>query len=189
MESTIVTVNDLKNFTSIGENVDENLLTPFLLISQQMELSPVLGTALYDDIVSRFDNNQLTGDTQTLYEYYIVNSVAYSAWAQAAPFLNYKTQRTGLSTQATDVLTPLTPEELTIYITRVNNFRTYYLNRMEDYLIANKELFPLFRQNNVNQSSGGSFYLGYKTKSKRNPYWDKDSGGYIYDGLVGEDNC
>jgi len=174
MESTIVTTNDLKNFTSIGENVDVDLLFPHLLIAQQLYLQPVLGDALYSDIVTRFDDEQLTGDTQTLYEQYIIPAVAYSAWFSVAPFLNYKTQRTGLSTQGTDTLTPITPQEFGIYNARVQNFKTYYLNRLEDYLIANDDLFPLYRQNSVVQSSGGQFFLGYKTKSKRNEYWDKE---------------
>ena len=189
MESTIVTVNDLKNFTSIGENVDPDLLFPHLLISQQLYIQPVLGDALYNDIVSRFDNQQLTGDTATLYEQYIIPALAYSAWFSVAPFLNYKTQRTGLATQGTDVLTPITPEEFGIYNSRVENFKTYYLNRMEQYLIDNSTTFPLFRQNNVNQSSGGSFYLGYKSASHHSPYWDSTEGSVYGDSATGEDNC
>ena len=172
MESTIVTVNDLKNFTSIGENVDPEILYPHLLISQQLYIENLIGSSLYNDIVSRFDNQQLTGDTQTLYEEYIIPAVAYCAWYSAAPFINFKTQRTGISTHSSDVLTPVTPEEFAIYSKRVNNFKTYYLNRLEDYLIANKTLFPLFRQDKVNKNTGGQIFLGYKSVSHVAPYWD-----------------
>lgn len=173
MESTIVTVNDLKNFTSIGENIDPDLLFPHLLIAQQLYLQPVLGDALYNDIVSRFDNEQLTGDTQSLYELYIIPALAYSAWYSAAPFIAYKTQRTGISTHSSDVLTPVTTDELSIYVDRVNNLKLYYLNRLEQYLIDNASTFPLYRQNTVNQSSGGQIYLGYQTPSRRGSYWDQ----------------
>jgi len=172
MESTIVSVNDLKNFTSIGENIDPELPFPHLLIAQQLYLQPVLGDALYNDIVTKFDNNELTGDTQTLYEMYIIPALAYSAWYSVFPFLNYKTQRTGISTHTSDVLTPITVEEMSIYNERVNNFKTYYLNRLEKYLIDNATLFLLFRQNDVNQSSGGSIFLGWKTVKRTNPFWD-----------------
>jgi len=187
MESTIVTTNQLKTFTSIGENIDPDLLFPHLLIAQQLYLEPVMGSTLYDDIISRFDNNQLTGDTQTLYEEYIIPALAYSAWYSCSPFLNYKTQRVGLNTQATDVLTPLSTEELAIYMNRVDNFKTYYLNRLEQYLIDNETLFPLFRQNNVNQSSGGSIFLGYKSASHANPYWDRTDGSLYSDSAT--DDC
>jgi len=172
MESTIVTVNDLKNFTSIGENVDPELLFPHLLIAQQLYLQPVLGDALYDDIVSRFDNNQLTGDTQTLYEGFIIPSLAYSAWYSVAPFLQYKTQRVGINTQGSDVLTPVSIDELNIYLTKVNNFKDYYLSRLEKYLVANIDLFPLFRQNDVKEMNGSGIYLGFRS---RFPYNTPDS--------------
>jgi len=173
MESTIVTTEQLKNFTSIGENVDVDLLFPHLLIAQQLYVQPVLGDALYNDIVDRFDNNTLTGDTQTLYELYIIPALAYSAWYSVTPFLNFKTQRTGIATQGTDVLTPVTPDELAIYTDRVNNFKIYYLNRLEQYLIDNASTFPLYRQNDVNQNKGGELYLGWRTKRKYGDYWDK----------------
>lgn len=179
MESTICTVNDLKKYTSIGDNIDADLLYNHLLISQQIYVLPVMGQSLYDDIVYRFDNNQLTGDTFTLWSNFIVPSIAFSSWFSCAPFLSYKTQRTGLSTQSSDVLNPLSPEEFAIYNSRVENFKVFYLNRLEDYLIDNKTTFPLFRQNTVNQSSGGSLYLGYKTRSHRSEYWDKE-GSNVY---------
>jgi hypothetical protein len=174
MESTIVTVNDLKNFSSIGENVDPDLLYPHLLIAQQLYVQPVLGDALYNDIVSRFDNNQLTGDTQVLYEQYIIPAVAYSSWYSVSPFLNYRTQRAGITTTSSDVLTPVTPEELTIYMGRVENFKQFYLDRLEKYLVTNATLFPLFRQNDVKEMNGSSIFLGYTDNPKGSNHWGKD---------------
>jgi hypothetical protein len=175
MESTIVTVNDLKNFSSIGENVDPELLYPHLLIAQQLYLQPVLGDALYNDIVSRFDNSQLTGDTQTLYEQYIIPALAYSSWYSVSPFLNYRTQRAGINTTSSDVLTPVTPEELNIYLSKVENFKQFYLDRLEKYLVTNATLFPLFRQNDVKEMNGSSIYLGYTDNPKGAAYWAPDS--------------
>ena len=42
-ESVLVTINDLKKYSSISENIDPELLTPHLLISQQMNIFPILG--------------------------------------------------------------------------------------------------------------------------------------------------
>jgi hypothetical protein len=177
MESTIVTIDDLKKFTSIGDNVDPELLFPHLLIAQQLYIQPVLGDALYNDIISRFDNNQLTGDTQTLYENYIVSAIAYSAWYSASPFLSYKTQRTGIQTANNNDFNPLSVDELNLYLSKVNNLKDFYVNRMEEYLIANATIFPLFREDNIKASNGSSIYVGWKTAQKRGKYWDKDRFG------------
>ena len=174
MESPLCTVDDLKRLTSLGSHIDPDLVYNHIIISQQMQVLPILGQALYESIIYLFDNDQLTGKTETLWSDYIVPCLAFCSWHNASPFLNYKTQRTGISTQSTDVLTPVTPEEFAIYSERVANFKTYYCNRLEDYLVDNKTDFPLFRQNTTVQSSGGSFFLGYKTISKRGAYWDKE---------------
>lgn len=171
-ESVIVTINDLKKYSSISENIDPELLTLHLLISQQMNLFPVMGQSLYDDIVSKFDNAQLTGSPETtLYENYIVPALAFSSWANAAPFLAYHTQRNGLMTMSTDTLAPLTPDEMSIYLNRVNTMRDYYLKRLQDYLDDNIILFPLYRKDDTQLSQGSQFFLGFKDRTAPGHYW------------------
>ncbi len=171
MESTILTKEQLLTLTSISENMDVELLQPHLLIAQQLYVSPVLGDALYSDIVSKYDNNSITGDTLTLYNDYIVPAIAYAAWFSAAPFLQFKTQRNGIQTQASDNNTPVTVEELSLYINRVENLKNFYCERLNKYLIEdNGTKFPLFRQDNTPQtlSKGSSLYLGFKSKNSSN---------------------
>lgn len=169
MESTIVTAEQLKQFTSIGQNIDCELLNPHLLISQQLYCEPVMGTALYNDIISRYNNNALTGNTQTLYEDYVVPAIGYGAWYSVAPFLNYKTQRAGIQTTSSADSTPVTPEELSLYITRVDNFKDFYLERLRAYLYDNQSLFPLYRSADSQPvSKGGGIYLGYRNKYNSN---------------------
>jgi hypothetical protein len=175
MESTIVTVNQLINLTTISANCDPELLYPFLLISQQLYLEPVLGAALYNDIINKFDNSQLTGSPETtLYEEYIIPAIAYGSLYAAMPFIAFKLQRTGISTMSTDVLTPADSDQLTMLMTKAENLKAYYLNRLEHYLIDNQTTFTLYRRNPVKQSNGGSIYLGYKRRHIRENFWDID---------------
>ena len=165
MESTIITVEQIKLITSISENMDCALLQPHLLIAQQLYVAPILGDALYTDILSRFDGNTLTGDTLNLYEEYIVPAIAYSAWYSAAPFLAYKTQRQGIQTQSSPDNTPLTVEEMSIYTARVGNYKDFYCERLNKYLINDNGIkFPLFRGEDtpINSNKGSSLYLGFR---------------------------
>lgn len=163
MESTLVTVNDLKRFTTISTNCDPDLLFPFLLISQQLYVEPILGSGLYAELLSEFDNAQLTGGTMTtLYEEYIISAIAYGSLYSALPFIAWKIQRTGVSTMSSDVLTPASNEEMTMLLSKAENLKAFYCNRLENYLIENKSSFPLYKQNATEQSNGGSFYLGFK---------------------------
>lgn len=169
MESCLITTVDLKKLTSISENMDVELLQPFLLISQQLYVAPILGTALYDDIISRYDNQTLTGDTWTLFEDYILPTIAFGAWFAAAPFLNFKTQRAGIQTLSSPDNTPVTVEELSLYIQRVENLMKFYQDRLNDYLVADNYVkFPLFRSDDtpVQLNKGTSFYLNFDKAPK-----------------------
>lgn len=169
MESTLITTTDLKKITSISENMDVELLQPHLLIAQQLYVQPVLGDALYNDIITRFDNQTLTGDTWTLFEDYILPAIAYGAWFSAAPFLNYKTQRAGIQTLASPDNTPVTVEELSLYIARVENYKNFYCQRLNDYLVEDNYVkFPLFRSDNTpaNMNKGTGLYLGFNRATK-----------------------
>lgn len=171
MESTIVNSEQLKTLTSISNNLDVELLNPHLLIAQQLYIAPVLGTALYDDIVKRFDNQTLTGDSLTLYEEYIVPAIAYSSWYSAAPFLAYKTTRAGIQTMSASdgANVALIPEEMAVYIGRVQNLKDFYCERLNKYLIEDKyQKYPLFRSDNtpVQSNRGSSLYLGFKRRGR-----------------------
>lgn len=165
MDSTLITTNKLKEFTSISDNIDVNLLQPHLLIAQQLYIQPILGDALYTSILAQFDNQTLSGDTLTLYDEYITPAIGFSAWFSAAPFLLYKTQRQGIQTQNGDNSTPLTSDEFSLYSARVENFKNFYCDRLLKYLEDNYDKFPLFRNSstsdNVNHNVGG-IYLNYK---------------------------
>jgi hypothetical protein len=186
MESPLATSEDLKRLTSIGNNVDCELLIPHILLAQQLYVEPVLGCALYDDVISKYDSNTLTGDYLTLWESYIVPALAYSAWFSSSPFLHIRTSRNGLNKSGTDTLEPVEIQEFSMYLSKVENFKAFYLDRLEHYLKCNKTLFPLYRSNDVSQSNGGSIYLGYRTNPLKGRYWDNHS---YNDSTLDSDDC
>lgn len=165
MESTICTVEQLKALSSLSDNIDCDLLQPHLLISQQLYVQPILGDALYHDIIDRYDSNTLTGDTLTLYEDYIIPAIGFGSWFSASPFLAYKTTRNGIQTQGTPDTVAVTPEELSLYIARVENMKNFYCERLNKYLIEDNGIkFPLFRAGDtpVEVSKGGTLFLNFK---------------------------
>lgn len=166
MESTLTTVEQLKNLTSISDTMDCALLQPHLLIAQQLYVEPILGDALYNDILAQYDAQTISGNTTTLLDEYITPAIGFASWFSAAPFLAYKTQRVGIGSQASPDTTPVTPEELSLYVARVENYMDFYLRRLQKYLDDNATLFPLYRSGDSQEvSKGGVIYLGYGKRS------------------------
>jgi hypothetical protein len=175
MESTICTTEQLKQLTSLSNNIDVELLQPHLLIAQQLYVASILGDALYNDICNRYDNNQLTGDTLTLYSDYIIPAIGFAAWFSVAPFLAYKTTRAGIQTQSASdgANVAVIPEELSLYIARVENFKNFYCQRLNQFLIDDDGVkYPLFRSGDdtpVETNKGGTLYLGFGKKQNTEP--------------------
>lgn len=175
MESTIVSTLQMKALTALSNNIDCDSLSPWLLIAQQRDINPILGDALYNDIITRFDSNTLTGDTQYLYDEYIVPAIAYAAWYSSVQFLHKKSQRVGIIIQGTPDSTPVDEQGLSNYSSHVEALKDFYCNRLNDYLIAdNGVVYPLFRVNHTPEqnSKTGGLFLGFKSKNQSNYGWE-----------------
>ena len=173
MKSTIVNAAKLKEFTSISDNIDCNLLEPYLQISQEMYISPILGEDLYSDIVDRYDNNTLTGDCyNTLYEDYLIPAIGYTAFYSAAPFIAYKMQRGGLLKHKTDNSETISVEEFTKYSERLENIKNFYMRRLEKYLCDNRSCFPNYNSpKNVRATGVGGIFTGFPKTRRNNDFW------------------
>lgn len=180
MKSTIVNAELLKQFTSISDNIDCDLLNPFLQIAQEMNIAPILGEDLYNDIVSKYENNAFTGTCdEELYTEYLIPSIGYSALYSAAPFLHWRLQRNGLMKHGTDTLVPVDLDEFTKYSERLDNLKNFYLRRLEKYLCEHSDCFPLYQAPCNPQSKGvGGIFTSFQKSSDLMDFWtgDKTSG-------------
>jgi hypothetical protein len=51
----LISVDTIKERTPIHDNVDEKLIYPEIKLAQDMFIHPILGTALYDKLISDID--------------------------------------------------------------------------------------------------------------------------------------
>lgn len=78
----IVTTQQIKERTSIGGNVDPDKLRHLIDDIEFMVVEKVLGTKLYDKIVSDYEGSTLAGDYATIYNDYLVRIIAFSVYAE-----------------------------------------------------------------------------------------------------------
>jgi hypothetical protein len=70
-----------------------------------------------------------------------------------------------------DVLTPATVEEISLYGSKVCGLKDFYLGRLQEFLDDNKTLFPLYRRDTTQLSQGSPLYLGFKNRTAPSNYW------------------
>jgi len=163
MEDTLlISIEDIKNVTSISNNVDVEILEPFLATSQDMYIRPIVGDSLMDAMILSVS----TGGTayESLINNYVLKALAYSTWFSASPFMAYKSQKKGVVTQNSDNSTNLTTEEMSIYMGRIEGNMTFYLRRLKEYLdtAAAKALYPLYcTTDQINPQNSSGIFLGF----------------------------
>ena len=163
MEDTVlIEISDIKNVTSISDNLDVEQLSPFLFTSQEMYVRPIVGDALMDAMV----DDVATGGTayQRLINNYILYPLSYATWFSSAPFLHMKTQKKGIVKQSADDSDNVSLDEWSVYSQRIENSMTFYLRRLKTYLdtAEAKALYPLYcTTDQINPQNGSGLFLGF----------------------------
>jgi hypothetical protein len=156
----ILPIEQLKTMTSISDNIDVEMLEPYLFIAQQRYIRPLVGDALMDAITA----DQQSGGTayQTLVQDYLWYALAYATWNDASIFMAYKTHKKGVVKQGGDNSENLNVEEMSIYTSRIRNNMTFYLDRAKDYLNDNKSVYPLYNSTDQRgESNSSSIFLDF----------------------------
>lgn len=162
MSTNFLTADELKLITPISQNTDINLLVPFIDVSEQMNLYPILGLAFVTELQNQIDTVTLTPDNETLLNNYIIPYDAWSTFMEASVFLVFRSNNKGVTKNFSDSSQPIDRFELSVYRQGINDKVNFYRNRLIEYLQDNKTLFPLYRAEPgaTRQSNSTGFFLG-----------------------------
>lgn len=133
----LVTSQQIKTRTSIGGNVDSDKYIHLLDDAEALVLEPSLGTALYNKIVTDYNEggtNNLSGDYLELYNKYIVPILCYSVFAEYLRDGIILAQNTGIYENTPDDKSGADLGNIQ-YVAKANKSKAdVYLERMERYL-------------------------------------------------------
>jgi hypothetical protein len=74
----LLSVAVLKDRTAIHDNIDEKLIYPEIKMAQDMYIHPILGTTLYNKLITDIDTSgTTTGYYKTLLDDYIIDALMY----------------------------------------------------------------------------------------------------------------
>jgi len=160
----IISEANLRQFTDINNNVDSELLKQAIRTAQDIETQRVLGTKLYDKILSDIKNNTLAGDYETLVLNWVQNAVLYEAYYYALEDIYLRPRNNG-------VLIPQGGENSasadgTWYNRKresIKQRKQFYEERLTNYLIQNQGLFPELNGNVQLQEMYPDFGVQYRS--------------------------
>ncbi len=157
----LITVEDIRENTSISNNIDVETLQPYISSAEQMHCYSILGTALVSEIKSQISGNTLTDLNSTLLNDYIKPLCCFATWLEASPFLNYKTTVAGVVKQHSDKSESTSLDEFTFYRSAIKDKVAFHADELKKYLRINKDLYPLYRPvDRTTTSYSNGIYLG-----------------------------
>jgi len=144
MAVLFISENKLKENSFINENVDDKLLRTTIIQVQDMQIHPILGTGLYNEIKAQITANTVTNANRDLLQDYIQPVVIWWVMADGTIPLTYKFMNKSVVKKNSENSQSADLEEL---ITVANNFKNkaeFYTKRLIKFLESNDTIYPLY---------------------------------------------
>jgi hypothetical protein len=142
----IILPSVVKERMSLHDNVDDKLIYPEIKAVQDMYIMPLLGSTLFNKILSDIAAGTLGGYYKTLVDDYLVQAVCNYVMAELPEGLNYQYWNKGVSQKTVDNATQPTMSEMYSIVSKYKSRAEHYAKRARMYLIQNSPAyFPEYR--------------------------------------------
>jgi len=141
----IISPSFIKETTSIHDNTDDNLLVPLIRDCQRLFVEPILGTGLFDEVISEIKAGSISVLNTKLINEYLTDVISNWVLARYIRQGSYKVTNKGTVTMSGDNATITSKSELTelaqIYLDNAEE----YAQRTTLYLMENETDYPLYQ--------------------------------------------
>jgi hypothetical protein len=139
-----ISVNTIKERTSVHTNLDDKLINPEILTSQDMYILPALGTALYERLQDGIQNNNLTQVETTLLDTYITPTLVYYVMSELPMGLSYQFYNKGMIRKTGEGQENPSAAEMIDVADRYKARAEFYKQRLVKYLMekSGQNVFP-----------------------------------------------
>jgi hypothetical protein len=133
----MISVNMLKQRTAIHDNIDEKLIYPEIKAVQDLYILPLLGTALFNRIISDIDGGTLAGDYKDLVDLYLIDTLCNYVISELPLGLTYQFWNKGVAAKTTDNSNTPSMSELFDVAKKYKNRAEEYAQRARLYMRQN----------------------------------------------------
>lgn len=144
-----ISADKLKEDTVINENTDNKLISPTILMAQDIYIQSILGTSLYTELKNQIQNNTVSTLNQTLLTDYLQTAIKYYCMAELTTPLTYKFMNKSIVVKNSENSTTVSPEQLSQIKNYYLNHAEWYAKRIVKYLQENQTQYPLWLGGNT----------------------------------------
>ena len=134
-----------KENTVLHYNVDDGYLKPLIDSIQNTFIRPILGSALFDEILTQIKNGTVTALNETLIKEYLRDALKWEVCHKYTRIGTYKLRNKGAGTKSGDNFTPLSEGELVVAKNIYKDNADFYRRKLQLYLKENENDYPLYK--------------------------------------------
>tara|TARA_R100000781_G_scaffold27534_1_gene20476 strand:- start:16 stop:588 length:573 start_codon:yes stop_codon:yes gene_type:complete len=142
-----ISTDRLKKDSALGGSVDDNLLLPYILMAQDRYILPVLGTDLYDKLISDIQGSSLAGAYLTLLQTYIQPALVQFSFSVVLPFLRLRFVNSSIVTMNSEQGSSVSHDDLKPLINASMDQGEFLRERLIDYIRNNTSSFTEYSSN------------------------------------------
>lgn len=139
----------LKEDTVINENTDNKLISPTILMVQDIYIQTIIGTSLYTELKTQVKGGTVTALNQTLLNDYLQPAIKHYCMAELCLPLTYKFMNKSIVTKNSENSNTIAPEQLSQIKNYYLNHAEWYAKRIVKYLQQHQAKYPLWLGGNT----------------------------------------
>lgn len=147
MEVLFVTPADIKRFTALNGNVDQDKFLQFVKIAQDIHIQQYLGTRLFEKIKDDIVAETLVNPYLNLLNTYIKPMVIHWALVEFLPFSSVVIGNKGVYKQTAENGDIVSKDEIDSLTAKQRDLAQYYTRRFIDFMCFNSATFPEYLSN------------------------------------------
>lgn len=144
-QPTLINAEYLKAYSMFPANYDLTDIENFIPIAEQIHIVPILGIALYDELIEQVTNNNLTQENSTLLlEVYKVEGIA--VLFESLPFVWAHVSQVGITKGKSDNSDSVENKDMTYISTHIKSQLDYAKQYLVNWLDEYSNNFPLYKK-------------------------------------------
>lgn len=169
----LVSETAVKKYGIIDSNVDPKLIEATTIIVQDLQLQPILGTSLYNELLTQCPT--FTSLNITLMDDYIVPFLLNAIIADGCTTFLYRFSNKGPVTSNSENDFPISTDQVNIIEQKWQGRAEFYSKRLSLYLCEKSTDYPLYASGNTElqqlQPDTNTYHTGWALNHNRRREW------------------
>jgi hypothetical protein len=137
MTTILLKQDELTKNSILNGNIDVDRYVPCIKAAQNTMIKPLLGADLYDKICLDFENQELSGSYQELYQDYVKDLIIYSSVEIYLSVGAYMVSNNGITKMKSDSNETVSKEEVDYLVQSYRNLYNHYERQFLEWIKNN----------------------------------------------------